>query len=111
MHRDPDKVIEMAIAGNPPAEIRRVTKYPKGYIYNTLSNARRRGEDIPRFANNGGPGTDLCRVSVPRVLLCRLEAPARKRGLNVRELAQQLLERIVVDDLFNAVLDDGGCDD
>lgn len=74
-------------------------------VYETLHRARQRGEPIPSMRTikgtiriPGSVGGDAARILI---------AEAERRGIKPCTLATRLLRRVCLDDLFNAVLDDG----
>lgn len=107
-----DKAIELAQRGMRPGTIAREFGVAPDVIYQLLSGARRAGVDIPRFA--GGPFPDAkkngnqLRVRIAPRHLPALDRAANDRGISRSQLVSRLLEVLVMDDLVDAILDDGG---
>lgn len=100
-------IISRAQQGIRPARIAEMLGLKPETVHTALSCARRRGVDVPRF-NTGRPTgrTQEARIAFPGRILTKLETAAQRRNLTTRELARLLLERVVLDDLVDAVLDD-----
>ncbi len=108
-----ETVIELALKGILPRDIAARTGLSLNTVYSDLREARRKGQNIPRFV--GGLRTGESRAQFVSFQLRledtrTLEAHAGARGMSVQTLAKRLLERIERDDLVTAVLDDGGGD-
>lgn len=106
-------IVELAQIGISPAVIETRIAVSRGVIYAVIARARRDGAAIPYFSTSGAPrGASRARtIDVGTGLLVRLQAIAARRGTTAADLGRRLLERIVADDLVNAVLDDEGDDE
>lgn len=107
------RIVELAQSGLQPALIERKVEVSREVVYTVLRAARDAGARIPHFSKGRPLATSevtnsVVRFSLDRDLFDRLAPEAGKRGVNVLTLAQRLLEAIVADDLFSAVLDDEG---
>jgi len=125
-HERNEAIIAMALDGVPPGVIEGRLGISRNVIYATLRAARQAGRDIPIFTTSGqlpGPyvheerpkrgarpathrGSGL-HVVIPHDALFRLRSPAIARGMTSKELARDIITRVVDDDLVDAVLDDG----
>ncbi|RBO54047.1 hypothetical protein DSD19_06175 [Rhodovulum sp. BSW8] len=109
-HSFRDEAIARAKAGIPPRVLAAEYGVAPRVLHQMLKDARRAGEDIPRFAN-GAPALspDMTRMTcrIGRATRAALVPAAQARGLSVAELAGALLAAIAEGALVDAVLDDG----
>lgn len=101
------EILAKAKAGVPPREIAPAGN--RDLVYSVLREARRRGEDIPRFTGGGKgrpAGWKLLRLE-PEVIV-RLTPGAEARGISVKQMIADLLDVIASENLADAILDDGG---
>lgn len=81
-----------------PMEIAQRLKLHPNTVYDAISKARRRGEDIPRFSKGKVPqvlppdAPSLRHIAVPVRLFSLLEKQAERKGVTPTEAAQRLLE-------------------
>ena len=106
------QICTMAQEGTRPIEIARKLRLRPQKVYTAIKTGRKKGMDIPLFTQSGPPPGYRTgpRIPVSQSVFNGLEAAALRRGEETRIFAAQLLGQIVEDDLFDAVLDDGGCD-
>jgi transposase-like protein len=97
------RIVAMAKSGTRPKEIIRLTGAHENTVYEAIRTARRRGEDIPPFANVGTADRgkpDQMRtqhhVVLPSRLHSLLRAEAERRNLTTTEAAQRLLEHALL---------------
>lgn len=105
-------IIALAQEGVTPTEIEERIDAGRGTIYVTISLARKSGVEIPYFSTRGrkraSAGDSIDRygkLNVRRELFEALAEAAKPRGMSASALASRLLEAIVDDNLYNAVLD------
>ena len=106
-----DTVVELAMQGHPPREIhaRIGGVVDTKSISNWISAARSRGADIPKAGRGGLPGArpaELRDICVPNCTVTKLSPHARRRGISVEALIQDLLYVLAESRLVDAVLDD-----
>jgi hypothetical protein len=102
------QIIALAREGVRPCDIKqRLGAVQIQTVYTAINYARRElGIDIPKFTTGGAPNHGGHRFTVPIELHEALKQAARRRGLHCGgDLARQILETVVRDDLFAAVLD------
>lgn len=108
------RAIEMAKRGVRPALIAEIIEVEPVVIHQLLKDARRAGEDIPRFAGGPVPGRGVphqMRLRVDPACFDRLDRAAEARGITRPVLCARLIEVITAEDLIDSVLDDEGQDD
>jgi len=106
------EILELARQRVRPLEIASRLGVTRETVYQCLSHARRRGEQVPTF--NKTPRKRQLRaasgdetVALSNFMLVCLEKPARLRGLTVAQLADRLLDQLAEEPaLIDAVLDD-----
>lgn len=99
------EAVDLAKAGVRPARIAAELGLSLQQVYGHISYARRRGEDIPRFST---AGTRQRRgVSLAQEERDLLAPHAALRHIDVVELAERILSRVIEDNIVDAVLDDG----
>ncbi|WP_020184809.1 hypothetical protein [Methylopila sp. 73B] len=91
----------LALAGMRPKDIAVRLGASQDYVRAAMSRMRKRGVPIPKFE-----GGNLSRTFDDRGW-ATLRAHAERRDLSVRALIKKTVLKLVEDDLFDAVLDDG----
>jgi hypothetical protein len=104
------RVIDLAHQRIPPRDIAVRLNCAPDTVHQYISAARRAGMCIPKFTN-GRPNTTAGYAHINHETAAALRPHADRRGLPLRVLAKRLLAEIARDDLVDAILDDGGCDD
>lgn len=106
------KVVELAKAGNRPGVIvallaEQGVVVDVTLVYQALVNARKNGEDIPRFSTLGLSTDGGARALISAELRMQLARHADARKITVSELARRLLTVAAKDKLVDGILDDG----
>lgn len=105
------RVVDLAKAGHPPRDIAVIVGIKPSSAREFLKKARRGGEQIPYFKPPGRVLRKARTLHVNEETVKRLYKHALSLGVSTSELAADLLEKIVADDLVDAILDTGGDDD
>ena len=95
-----DRILSLALRGLEPREIACETGFKNNYV-NLAIQRLRKAEKLPA-AKAGYVGV---RVTIPDRLVPILQVTAEERGETVGVLIGRILENIIDDDLFSAVLD------
>lgn len=101
-----EKVIALALAGKPPAQIEREIGVSRYDIYPVIQYARSCGAAIPVFPKRHAGEAAAGRVIVPLELTNRFLPAAAARRVTVGALIRELLYTIADDKLIDAILDD-----
>ncbi len=104
------RVIDLAHQRVQPCDIAVRLNCAPDTVYQYISAARRAGMRIPKFTN-GRPNQTAGYAHINHETAAALRPHADRRGIPLRVLAKRLLAEVARDDLVDAILDDGGCDD
>ncbi len=105
---DHNAILRLAQKRLPPKEIANRLGLERRQVAGSLARLRKNGEAIPEYSRKCS--RKRCRVSVEPHVHDNLTSFADARGCEVSEIAALILDRVVLDDLVEAVLDDGGAD-
>lgn len=105
---DHDAILKLAQKRLPPKDIAERLGLGRRQVAGSLARLRKNGEAIPEYSRKCG--RKRCRVPVEPHVHDNLASFADARGCEVSDIAVLILERVVLDGLVDAVLDDGGTD-
>ena len=98
-----EEAIALAHQGNPPAEIAIRTGLAVNSVYHYLREARRAGENIPKFRRGPRLGKVIC---IDAATVQALRPYANRRMCSTDELARQIVRRVAQGGLVDTILDD-----
>jgi transposase len=84
------QAVELARAGMRPKQIAERLDWQVGSVYAALVTARKRGEDIPKFARNGQPPAPANDKATKRAAIAPQAVALAKTGMRPNQIAQRL---------------------
>ncbi|MDK3072731.1 hypothetical protein QO034_06385 [Sedimentitalea sp. JM2-8] len=104
---DHDSVLKLARCRLRPGDIAARLGMTPDQVYNSISRARSRGEDIPPFSRKTSVGRSR-RLFIPTHVLDLLAPHAQARQTDMFDLAGRIIAVVAEENMIDAVLDDGG---
>lgn len=103
-------VVRLAKAGMPPREIAERLRKNPNTVHSILWRKRREGMHIPKVTTTGRPSGErrVIKFDLGPADFEGLREESHKRGLTPKELAAQLTQVVIRENIVSAVLDDDG---